>query len=171
MEDEILDYNWVISKEIPLKKEEATLFQEYFNEDSLILAAAMLHDNKIEYYIEVDNPESKSFGNLVHEIHINENELEHANELLKLLLNEDQKYPIKKYYNNSLSSLELILQENEDVYTDTLVKMELKRRGVELDIPEEEIKDIAPIIVIISILLILFIGYQFLKELVSFLMK
>jgi len=140
MEDEILDYNWVISKEVPLKKEEATLFQEYFNEDSLILAAAMLHDNDIKYHIEVDNPESKNFGNLLHELHIDESQLTRANELLELLINEDEK----------------------------LIKMELKRRGFELDPPEEEAKDLVSNIVIISIFFIFFVGYQFLKELASF---
>ena len=169
MEDEILDYNWVISKEIPLKKEEATLFQEYFNEDSLILAAAMLHDNNIKYHIEVDNPESKSFGNLVHEIHINENELERADELLDLLINEDEKYPIKKYSNSSLKSLESILEENENTYIDTLVKIELKRRGVELESPEkEDAENLASIILFFSIIFIIFLVFQFLKELASF---
>ena len=169
MEDEILDYNWVISKEIPLKKEEATLFQEYFNEDSLILAAAMLHDNNIKYHIEVDNPESKSFGNLVHEIHINENELERADELLDLLINEDEKYPIKKYLNYSLRSLESILEENENTYIDTLVKIELKRRGVELESPEkEDAENLASIILFFSIIFIIFLVFQFLKELASF---
>ncbi len=122
MEDEILDYNWVMSKEIPLKEDEGTLFQQYFNEDSLVLTAALLHDDNIDNHVKVDNPERKDFGNLIHAIHINEEEFDRANELLELLLNEDQKYPIKKYLNTSLSALEYMLEENENVYVDTLVK-------------------------------------------------
>ena len=167
MEDEILDYNWVMSHEVPLKEKEGTLFQEYFNEESLILAAAMLQDNKIDYHLKVDNPESKTFGNLVHELHINENELERANALLELLLNEDQNYPVKRYRNHSLSSLELILEENENVYTDTLVKMELNRRGVQLVKPEVEAKYLVPLIIYISILLIIFLIVQFINEIIS----
>ena len=164
MEDEILDYNWVISHELPLKEEEVTLFQQYFNEESLVLAAAMLHDNNIVYRINVDNPERTNFGNLIHEIHINEDELENANELLGLLLNEDPDYPIKRYSNSSLKSLELLLEENENVYIDTLVKIELKKRGVVLTKPADEAKDLIPIIMMVSILLIGFVLYQFVKE-------
>lgn len=168
MEDEILDYNWVISHEIPLKEEEATLFQEYFNEESLILAAAMLHDNNIEYHIKVDNPESIEFGNLLHELHINENEITRANELLELLINEDEKYPIKKYTDYSLSSLEFILEENENVYIDTLVKIELKKRGVAIDPPEQEAKSLVSFLIIISILFIIILVFQTLQRLVTF---
>lgn len=121
MEDKILDYNWVISHKLPLKEEEGTLFQKYFNEESLVLASAMLHDNNIVYRINVDNPERTDFGNLIHEIHINEDELENAIELLELLLNENPDYPIKRYSNSSLKSLELLLEGNENVYIDTLV--------------------------------------------------
>ncbi|MFK8008858.1 MAG: hypothetical protein AB8H03_21030 [Saprospiraceae bacterium] len=155
-------------QESPIKEEEAIIFQEYFNEDSMILTIAMLHDNNIKYHIKVNNTENKNFGNLLHEIHINQNELEHANNLLKLLVNEDEKYPIKKYNNHSISSLKSLLEENENIYDNTLVKMELKRRGVELDPPEEEARDFVSIVVFISILFLIFLGYQFLKELASF---
>ncbi len=42
--------------------------------------------------------------------------------------------------------------------------MELKRRGVELTKPEEGAKDLVPIIVILSAVFILFLIYQFIKE-------
>ncbi len=167
MEDEILDYNWVISHELPLKKEERTLFQQYFNEESLVLVAAMLHDNNITYHVKIDNPESKKFGNLIHEIHLNEENLEKANELLRLLLDEDQNYPIKRYLNTPLRSLQFLLEENENVYTQALVKMELKRRGVEIPEPEEGAKDLIPFIILVSTVFILLLIYQFLKEVTS----
>ena len=160
MEDEILDYNWVISHELPLKKEEGTLFQQYFNEEALVLTAVMLHDNNIEYRVKVDNPERKKFGNLIHEIHIKENDFEKAHELFELLVNEDEKYPIKKYWNHSLSSLELLLEENENVYTDTLVKMELKRRGAELTPLKEETKGVTQDIIILSFVIIVYLIHQ-----------
>jgi len=128
-----------------------------------------LHDNNIPYHIEIDNPENKNFGNLLHELHIDENELERANKLLELLMNKDQRYPIKKYLNYPLESLELLLEENEDIYTDTLVKMELKRRGVKLESTEKDDTESGiKLVIYISIMLILFLVYQFLKELASF---
>ena len=164
MEDEILDYNWVISREIPLKKYEATLFQQYFNEESLILAAAMLHDNNIKYHIKIDNPERKKFGNLIHEIHINEKELEKANELLELLINEDKKYPITRYKGFDLILLNQLLAENENIYNDALIKIELKKRGVELTPPEEGATGVVKLFIFLSIVLFIFLVVQFLIE-------
>lgn len=171
MEDEILDYNWVISKEIPIKETEGTLFQQYFNEESLILAATMLYDNRIKYHIKVDNPEENIIENLVHEIHINEEDLERAHELLELLQNKDQKYPIKKYWNYSLHSLEMLLEENENVYVDTLVRMELTRRGINLEddsnFPEEENSSfMINILIFLSGAILLYIFIQFILEII-----
>lgn len=164
MEDEILDYNWVISHEIPLKEDEGTLFQQYFNEDSLILSAAMLHDNNIEYHIEIENPENKNFGKSVHRIHINEDKLEKANELLGLLINEDEKYPIRKYLNTPLSSLETVLEENENVYVETLIKIELKRRGIELTTEEGGSNFLVSFIIFLSVVSIIILIFKAIEE-------
>lgn len=160
MDDEILDYEWVTNHETSTKIIGATLFQQYFSEESLILATAMLYDNDFDYHVNVDNPERKEFGNLVHEIHIHEDDLDKANKLLGLLINEDLNYPIKKYQNNSLESLQFLLDENQNVYIETLVKIELKRRGIELTPPEEEEKGLSFIILFISIIFFTLLIYH-----------
>ncbi len=93
--DDILDLDWVLSKETQIEEKEATLFQQCASMDILLIGATMLYENNIPY--QVKQPKEEDQNNFIpfQEIHVPEHYFKKANLLLDQLLNESAAYPKK----------------------------------------------------------------------------
>jgi len=130
--DDILDIDWVLSHETQIEEKETTLFLECASEDLLLIGSAMLYENKIPFKVKLPKTKKPTYFTAhFQEIHIHEKDFEKANTLLELLLDESLDYPKRLSKNYQDEGLKMIIEVEENPYREILIKIELKRRGIE----------------------------------------
>ncbi len=82
MEDEILDYNWVIAHKIKLPPENSELLLQCINMDTLIATCSKLKFHQIDYEISELEEGLPNGWNKIYEIYVESNQIEAAVELL-----------------------------------------------------------------------------------------
>lgn len=129
MEDEILDYNWVISKEVEIADADSVLLQKFLSDDALILGASILKDNEIYFHVKNADEQNDNPWKRVNGLFVHKDNFENAKGLLEMIYNEDVNYPNSIYKNYSKDELLLKHLETDDLYRAAMIKIELKRRG------------------------------------------